>query len=557
MIGNRCKKLIATALLLATFLVNNSSAIEILSRAHYPQQVAAVTISSLSSVNDAFYSGLSVIGAADSTQVTDEILQWLFMVPTLDCADKTREATVCLLTPKNNLDLPDKAAVLPLEPFGGASRLVSSLKQSYNTITGTNLLFCSDPVDSNKLSNICIYVTRTTALVANNRESLIWIAQKYRDKTLPSLEPVRGRAPIALTFNGRYCYELLSMLIPKTEAKLGLPVYLNLLKELFSTVNSIDLSIEPDAIDWRIACRLNYPAITMLKFEGTKVDKTTKLDNEFPIFSHCQSISYLPLIAETLPLSILGKFEKGVSSIYNAMHILPAMPDANNLIRPHLTGERASAIATSPQDNLLGKIEVFAIRDASKLEAALQKLTYPTNIVQRQMDRRAHGTTIRKYTIIENTNEIYTKTAFLAHVLSMLYGLNSIEFAISNNKLYVASGPRDFIDNWLKKGRFPTKKQSASPIGRLPSNEIPIGGGIQDISALIETLTKNTDQLEGISQNIPIPGSGIQWQISRGRGFITFDILASSSEILALTVLSNLDTEQIGALILDRAAIQR
>lgn len=556
MVRNGFSKTIALVLLLTTTLAANTFAKEP-TYTHQPKQIAALTISSLSNVNDALYSGLSGIGAAESKKITDEIFQWLFMVPSLDCADKTREATVCLLTPKNNLDIPDKAAVLPLNSIGGASQLVSLLRQTYNTITGTNLLFCSNPVDTNKFSDVCMYITRTAALVANNRESLIWIARQYAEKSLPSIEPVRGRAPIALTFDGNLCYDILSVLIPQNNATTGLPVYLTLLKELFSTVNSLDLSIEPDAIDWRIACRLNYPAITMLKFEDTKIGKTTKLDNEFPIFSHCQSISYLPLVADILPLSILNKLEKGIGSIYNGMHILPAMPEANNLIRPYLTGERASAIATSPRDNLLGKIEIFPISDLPKLEAALQKITYPKDVVKKQLDRKAYGTTIRKYTIVENTDEINSKGAFIAHVLSMLYGLNNIEFAISNGKLYVASGPREFIDNWLKKARFPTKKQNAIPIGRLPHNEIPIGGGIQDISSLIETLTKNTDQLEGISRNIPISGSGIQWQISRGRGFITFDILASSSELLALTVLSKIDTSQIGSLILDKAAIQR
>jgi hypothetical protein len=70
-------------------------------------------------------------------------------------------------------------------------------------------------------------------------------------------------------------------------------------------------------------------------------------------------------------------------------------------------------------------------------------------------------------------------------------------------------------------------------------------------------LAKSTDQLKPISKDLPHPGSGIQWQISRSKNSVVFDILASSSEILALKVMSNIDTEKIRSLILEKASMQR
>lgn len=525
--------------------------------AHRPQQMAALTISSLSSVNDALYSGLSGIGSVDSKDATDDILQWLFMVPSLSCADKTREATVCLLTPKNAFDIPDKAAVLPLAPIGGAYQLVSELRQTYSTITGTNLLFCSDPFDSNKVSNICLYLTKNTALIANNKESLVWLARQFRNKSLPSIKPVRNRAPIAITFDGKLCHEFLSILVPSTDVAYGLPYYLMLLKEILSTVESADISIEPDAIDWRIALRLNYPTKAMSAFEGKASLKNSALSNEFHIFSHCQSVSFLPLIFDILPNSILKKFNCGINSIYNAAHILPAMPAADKEIKPYLTGERASAIITSTHDNLLGKIEIFPVNDTAKLAETLKKIKFPADTVKRQADRQAYGTTIYKYTINAITSEIDSKGSFIAHALSMLYSLENIEFAISGSNLYVASGANGLIDNWLKKIGFPRKERHSLAFSQQTLGEIPLGGGIQDISSLIDTLAKSTDQLKPISKDLPHPGSGIQWQISRSKNSVVFDILASSSEILALKVMSNIDTEKIRSLILEKASMQR
>lgn len=525
--------------------------------AHRPQQMAALTISSLSSVNDALYSGLSGIGSVDSKDATDDILQWLFMVPSLSCADKTREATVCLLTPKNAFDIPDKAAVLPLAPIGGAYQLVSELRQTYSTITGTNLLFCSDPVDSNKVSNICLYLTKNTALIANNKESLVWLARQFRNKSLPSIKPVRNRAPIAITLDGKLCHEFLSILVPSTDVAYGLPYYLMLLKEILSTVESADISIEPDAIDWRIALRLNYKTKTMSAFEGKASVKNSALNNEFHIFSHCQSVSFLPLIFDILPNSILKKFNCGINSVYNAAHILPAMPAADKEIKPYLTGERASAIITSTHDNLLGKIEIFPVNDTAKLAETLKKIKFPADTVKRQADRQAYGTTIYKYTINAITSEIDSKGSFIAHALSMLYSLENIEFAISGSNLYVASGSKGLIDNWLKKIGFQRKERHPLAFSQQTPGEIPLGGGIQDISSLIDTLAKSTEQLKPISKDLPHPGSGIQWQISRSKNSLVFDILASSSEILALKVMSNIDTEKIRSLILEKASMQR
>jgi hypothetical protein len=127
------------------------------------------------------------------------------------------------------------------------------------------------------------------------------------------------------------------------------------------------------------------------------------------------------------------------------------MPEVDKAIKGHLTGERAAAIVTSTQDNLLGKIEIFPIKDLTLLKDALKKTNFPTDSVKRLADRQAYGTTVYKYTINAKTSEIDSKWSFIAHALSMLYSLDTVEFAIADSKLYVASGSKGLIDNWLKK----------------------------------------------------------------------------------------------------------
>ncbi len=527
------------------------------------RQVAAVTLSSLSDATGAFAAGFSGIGEENPEDVANAIFAWLFMVPSLDCADRSREATVCLLTPEYELDIPDRAAVLPLSPIGGAMRLRDSLKAAYGKITGTNVLFCSESVDSNRFADVCMVITRDTAFVANNREALKWIARHYRDKTVPSVAPVRSPSPVSLTFDGPLSGAIISQIVPQG---VDLPGYLGLLSlfgDILQSVTSLDVTLAPDIRSWRLACRLNYEKNLLPRIVQAPIPRESLMEL-FPPSSFCRSASTFPLLVSLLPSSMRTRYG-GTSPVasFCGFHLLPCIPETDDAIYAALTGERASAYVIDPYENRLGKVEIFTVKNPEALDAAIgggiSKAAKERNtIIAPRPVRESNGVKIQGYAINVAANaEVDTTGDFVAKAISLLLGLNTVETAIAGDKLVVAAGAPGFIETWISKDMYkPQKRAIASlttPFEKSPAGEVPLGGGEIQPSATLLAAASKIAGLHSIEMMLPHSGNGCHWQMSRCDSGMVFEFSASNSEILAIKTLSRLDTKELGQYIINVA----
>ncbi|MBR0057438.1 MAG: hypothetical protein IJP66_08935, partial [Kiritimatiellae bacterium] len=154
-------------------------------------QIAVVSFTSISRARECIYDGLSGIGAQGAAETADAVISWLAMLPSLDCADLSRRATVILVTPPEGQDLPDQVALIPLAPLNGERLLRSSLAEAYTSVSGRGVVYCSGARSDSVPPSLSLIVTRDTAFVASSRESLRWIARHWRDGTIPAIPDVR------------------------------------------------------------------------------------------------------------------------------------------------------------------------------------------------------------------------------------------------------------------------------------------------------------------------------------------------------------------------------
>lgn len=543
--------------------VNSGSGILREAAAGNQTPVAIVELSSISAATGAFAAGFTGIGEPNPTEESNAVFSWLFMVPSLECADMNKPATVCLLTPENELDIVDRAAIIPLSAIGGGFRLRDSLQAVYRSIKGTNVLFCSDSVDSNRYADICMVITHETAFVANNRESLKWIARKYRDKTLPAPRKVRTGSNVSISFDGPSAAAIISKIIPEGVDLDGMLGYISLFGQTLRTAVSLDISLMPDVRSWRIACRLNYPEDMLGRIRSVPVpaDALLKL---IPPRSYCRSASDFPVFASLLPDGFRRSYgERTPQTPFGAFHILPFVPEGDPVLYPHLTGERVSAIVIDQFERRIGKIEIYPAKNPAELEEVLGKTISASEarsdgLVKSREKRLAGGTGVFGYYVdVVADADIDSSSDFAAKALTLMLGLHTVEAAVADGKLIVASGSPGFIESWLEKGRFSgqddTVESLLTPFDSSPEGEEVLGGGEIQPSASLLAISKSIGNLHELDAKLPHSGGGLNWRISRCATGVVFEFAASNSEILSIMALKKLDTKDLSQFILNNA----
>lgn len=530
-----------------------------------PVQIAALTLKSISDARHGLAAGLTGIGREDSSDIAGEILSWLFMVPSLDCADLSNEATVCLLTPAFEGDIPDRAAVLPVSPFGGEARLRESLKEAYGTVVGTNVLFCTQAADNGLPPEVCVVVTSNTALVASSRESLRWVARRFRAGALPRIAPVREGCILSATFDGPLSRNVVRQLLPAGSAAADGPLLaLSLFGDVLATVSSLDVSVDAGMRAWRAACRLHYPG-----GGGAALQSATAPDDSFmdifPPGSFCRSASALPALAPLLPETVRALYAgESPQANFCGFHIFPALPDCDRDFRRFLAGDRAAAYVVAAADGLVGRIEAFSLKQPAEAAKWLDT-TFGTGAGKGRIasleTREANGRKIHSYHLGLETLVGEDDDDFLAVVISLLAGFNSVEVTVDGDRLLVASGSKGMVDGWLRHGtRRPegaadgarTVASLTASLGALPPGETSLGGGEVQPSAALAALAACYRELARLSRRLPRYGDGFVWRLSRFDGGVVFDVTASSTELMALIQLDSLDRRELSQLIVGR-----
>ncbi len=504
-------------------------------------KIATITLSSFEKANRDIENSLYATGNNGVIPAINLVFNWLFMLPNFDCVDKNRPVTAALLTSDYENELPDRVAVIPLDKELGSYKLRSSLNGAYRKITGKKILYCCDAVDSNRFENIFILITEQNAILANNAKSLQWIMQMAKSRTLPSAT-LHHDYSIAISLNANLSGNLLKSLLPDGHDIPSPFSYLARLRDILETLISLDISVSPGTRELKCVAELKYPPLSLNDLRQIK-SLNTENYKQLSHYDYSPSVSYFPLISQLLPETFLKRYgHDNVLSPFYPLRIIPGIPAADKKILPFITGERISTFVIDPVDKICGKIEIYPTDSASKVTDFISALfSEKINNITFHTQSKYFNTAIYSYSItLEPNRNEFTPTA-----IQNIFSLNTIELAVVNNKLIVASGKilRYFLDNMNNAKNSLLDDTNHFP--PLSVDEKLIGIGRLDYSSIAKQAVPLNDALQVIERQLPQEGKGIKWRLSLKENNIVFDMSVATDEVIALMMLNNIDTKEL------------
>lgn len=525
------------------------------------EQIAIITFSSIPNAVKGISDGLSGIGEEGAAEAANTVISWMTMLPPFDFADPNREASVILITPKFGQDTPDQIAIVPLNPLNGEDILRNTLAAAYGRISGNSVLFCSEPKDAESLPSLALIITRETVFIANDRESLKWIARRWKDGNVPSAPHLRGEAAISAVFDAHLTAETVAALIPsdiaddaRTAARL-----LGWFRDFLGKLESLHVSLSADLRSWRLTARLSPKEGVGRPLFEAKVPDGKTLD-KVPRDAYCVSSGLFRQFASLLPESLVERYS-GTSSyaFFSGFGILPGagFEERSKRLEPFLAGETTAAYVISKGDAVTARVKAFALSDAKGASAALDEIfseKIPAEQVTAKRIRNVNGRKIYSYTSAWKPSEDMADD-YVASVIVLLADLNCVEAAFVGDQLLVVSGPYGTIEKFLAPNALAAKERDinylAPSLGALPEGETLLGCGELQPSRTFLALMQSKPGLESLTRQIPRHGGGLAWRISRNGGDAIYEISLTTSELFALSLLKKFDQSQLGHILLD------
>ncbi len=506
-------------------------------------EIASVVVSSHSDLKRELNDSFTAIGSEDETiNFTDTVLHWLFMVPDTGI-DPSRPIATYLLTPEFEGDIPDRAAIIPLDTLSGALMLGNELERRYSKIVGDKVFCCTENKDDPN-DILYIYITKTRAFAASSSDALRWIIKKIRDDKI-SDSTLKRQSTIQITIDGAKASALIDLILPP-DADIPYPyVIISHLSQLLATTKTTTLNINSDLHQWQTDITLSFPDKRIKGFNEIKSIKAFEPLSSKERYYSC-SAGYIPLAASVLPKAVTQYYDdRNALSIYMPFRIIPAISELNKKILPTLTGIRYSAFINDPIENKIGKIEIYQIKDLQKATQIISGISSITNKSVRTLTPRTVGkTTIQRYTSATS----YVHDNFTASALTHIFNLNNVEMAIKNKKLYIASGNSGLIEYALK-----DKKIALPTYEKKDTEEKLIGIGEINISEQLHDAAATKEGLSGFSDEIPYKGQGIAWRLYATPTSLTYSLSVSTSELVALKMFLNADTSELSNYLLNHS----
>lgn len=527
--------------------------------------VAVVSFSSIQNAVKSIADGLSGIGEEDSAETAKAVVSWLTMFPPFDFADSKREATIILIASASPDEMPGQVAIIPLEPSKGEAILRNSLSAAYGKINGGSVLFCSEAKNGEVPPLLSLVVTKETAFFASDRESLQWIARKWKDGEMPSAPALRKGAVISATFDGSLAGATIGSLIPATvDADLDATVRrLGWFRDLLGKLDSLQVSLSANLHSWNLAARLSPKDDSAKQFFASGIPDGKTLD-ALPRDAYCVSAGLFHQFASLLPESMVSKYSGASAySFFTGFGIFPGAAPGTlaTELEPFLAGEASSAYVIPKGDPVSARVKTFALADPAGAAAALDSF-FSRNISNEfavvRKPRIADGRKIYGYTLMRQPSDELSDD-YVAGAIVLLANLNCIEIAIVGDRLYIVSGPYGTIEKFLAPGALAIKPRTMDSLvpslGALPEGETPMGCGETQPSRTLLALMQSRPHLERIARQMPRHGGGIAWRISRDGGDAIYEVSLTTSELLALSVLRKFDQRQLGNILINNIIV--
>lgn len=520
--------------------------------------VAVVSLSSVERAMENLSGALEATASDDAAGIASAVLSWLTMAPSLECADPARPATVVFLTSGASGDLPEQVAIIPLSPAAGAVRLRDSLAHAYAKVEGKTVLYCSGPLDSAITESLSVIFTKDAAYVANSREALRWIARRHMDGSMPSARHLRKESAISIYIDAERTIPVIDALnvADVSDIANASKSSLGKFRDLLAGLKSFQLSFSTDsfAAD-RNSCIAAVRLEPKKSMEGPRDPSAAlaALLTSIPLEAYSISAGLRGGLASLLPASVTSQFTGTTAYSYLAgFNALPGMDDASLApLLPFLSGERVSAFLVSHAIPWPAKIDVFALKDASGAEKALDAIFSgkpPASIAAFRPSRTSGGHTVRGYTAVRSHGS-KEDDDYGASSLVLITELNSVELAIVGDRLVSIAGHPGQIDLWLKEDGFRARERDfpalASTLGPPAADAVVTGAGQLQISRTIRAYCSTRGDLSPLLDLLPRPGNGIEWRISRVSNGVVCEFHISSSELRSIVAISNIDNNFI------------
>lgn len=522
--------------------------------------VAKILIPSIAKYNEAIGAGCSGIGEPGGAEISGGILGWLFMLPSLRQADPSRPMTAILIEPENEYDLPDRAAVIPLKPIGGAIALRDDLKKQYGIVTGKNAIVCSAARDgSEEELHLFISDKDGIALAANSRGALVWLARRYRDGNVPAPGEVRASFPVSVEIDSSLASKILEKILPPDGEEASSAVKaLSLAKDFISSTDRLCLSIMPNVRFWRLAAMAKFKGGNLAKVAAAPLYDERNL-NLIPSSCLGKSSGDVPLAVSVLPLSFRAIFGRNPHIVnFTPFHILPNLPSLDSELYGQMTGDRSSGYVFDVHSRQAGKLTAYRLKNANKTEEILKNNlgagARDTSELSYNDPRMAGDATIYGYKTAASSHRSIGKAEFALQSVSVAFSMTQTEVAVKDGILFVAYGERGLLDSWLG-GKITDLRdlrleEVTTQLGEVPPDEELLGGGEFAPSQLLEKIVSCLPELAPVKRLIPRPGSGANWRLLRRGEELVWDVSVSSSEILAAKTISRLDLEFLNQFLL-------
>lgn len=529
-----------------------------------PAKVAEISLSSVSRAMENLSGVLEASGVADSAGMASAIISWLTMVPSIDCADLSRPATIVFLTTPDPHDLPDQVAVIPLSPIGGEYRLRDSLAAAYAKVDGRTVLSCTGPLNAAVTESLHVIVAKSVAYVANSREALRWIARRHMEGNIPSPDRIRDDDAATVMLHSELAIPVIENLLgagERGEQTLSIGI-LERLRDLLRGLRSFTVSFAADqfAADLNsFVAAFKLEPLSPLEDATDAAKSIESLLPSIPLEAYSISAGAIGGLSTLLPASITSPFRGATAYSYIAtFNLLPGFSESDtSALRPFLTGQRLSAFLVSHAIPWPAKIEVLGISDPVGAEKALERIfsgTPPATISAFSPIRTSGGRKVFGYTAMRKHGSKDDED-YAASSIVLLAELNKVELAVIGDRLVVISGHPGQIDLWLEGNGFHVKERDfaslASTLGDQVSGAVAIGAGQLQISKTLRTFFGTRDALRPLLERIPRFGNGIEWRISRTGGALLCEAHVSSSELRAISSISKIDNNFINNILMN------